>query len=307
MGYIFSHFKIKKKDDNNFLIMDNCTKKMILKNFGKKNVTLKIKNQTQEKGIYLAKYDEQKIIIKIKKTESLGLFEMKIYDILKVNHHKNICKLVNIFSDEYTYTYTIWKFYDGMDLYKYLFKKNGYIEYEIFKNILYQTMLGIEFIHSKNIVHCDLKLENIIIVDKKIKIIDFDLSIVEENDFVAESVFGTTGYIAPESYDLCIYSKKSDIWSLGVVFYLLITNIFPEGCCMNKMLVTTNSYSNLERMNSFKHLSFNLLENCAIKKNYDIKILEIIKSMLSFKDKNRSTAIELVELVELVEKIKCID
>lgn len=85
---------------------------------------------------------------------------------------------------------------------------------------------GLSYIHQHNVIHCDLKLENIFIgKDSQIKIGDFGLAhIYEKKKRTIEDVKGTIGYIAPEIYSFQKYTHQSDLYSLGMVFLHLFTS-----------------------------------------------------------------------------------
>lgn len=94
---------------------------------------------------------------------------------------------------------------------------------------LSQMCLGLSHIHSKNIIHRDLKLENILVTfSNSIKISDFGLS-VQLPDFnsKANKIVGSELYIAPEVYSNKGYNKSADLWSLGIILYQLATFDIP--------------------------------------------------------------------------------
>lgn len=97
------------------------------------------------------------------------------------------------------------------------------------KKIYSQICQGISYCHAKNIVHRDLKLENILIDENKlVKIIDFGFSIAIAPDKTLNIFCGTPSYMAPE-----IVSKKNykghatDIWALGILLFTLLCGHFP--------------------------------------------------------------------------------
>ncbi len=96
--------------------------------------------------------------------------------------------------------------------------------------ILKQVLSAINFCHTRNIVHRDLKPENLLL-DKdtdnpKIKIIDFGTSQVFSGDKKMSQKFGTPYYIAPEVLKKS-YNEKCDLWSCGVILYILLCGYPP--------------------------------------------------------------------------------
>ena len=97
------------------------------------------------------------------------------------------------------------------------------------RKIFKQVAEGIDYMHSKNVTHRDIKLENLLLEDKtkNIKIIDFGFAI-SCKDRKLTSFCGTPSYMAPE-----IISKKDylgppvDIWTLGILLYVLMCGHFP--------------------------------------------------------------------------------
>lgn len=93
-----------------------------------------------------------------------------------------------------------------------------------------QVLSAINYCHSSNIVHRDLKPENLLIdkeeVNPKIKIIDFGTSQHFTPDQSMSQKFGTPYYIAPEVLKKN-YTSKCDIWSIGVILYILLCGYPP--------------------------------------------------------------------------------
>ncbi|CAG0897254.1 unnamed protein product [Cyprideis torosa] len=88
-----------------------------------------------------------------------------------------------------------------------------------------QLVLGLSHIHGQNILHRDLKTQNIFMdkFHRTAKIGDFGISKVLESQSKAQSVVGTPSYISPELCEGKPYNHKSDIWSLGCVLYEMLT------------------------------------------------------------------------------------
>ncbi|XP_028993367.1 myosin light chain kinase, smooth muscle-like [Betta splendens] len=102
-------------------------------------------------------------------------------------------------------------------------------EREVIKYML-QIIDGVSFIHKQGIVHLDLKPENIMCVNKtgsKIKLIDFGLARRLENTGTLKVLFGTPEFVAPEVINYEAISYPTDMWSIGVICYILLSGLSP--------------------------------------------------------------------------------
>jgi calcium-dependent protein kinase len=231
-----------------------------------------------------SKENNKKYLLKIKSINENIHDEVEIFNKLRLKIHDNIIKFIDYKNCDHYY-YFIYEYFNGINLSDYIHDNYDNFNDCLIKNIIKQILNGFNFLHKNNIIHCDIKLDNIMINKKNIiKIIDFDLSKIIKKEYISDSIFGTIQYIAPESYDLCIYSKKSDIWSLGIVFYNIITNEFPY-----KNISSVHSNRNMYKWNEFKHPNLKIIKEIAKKNNYSQEIVKIIISMLTFKDENRPT------------------
>ena len=142
---------------------------------------------------------------------------------------KYLCKCHSIFDDQQN-AYLILDYYPNKTLKELLDKRITLSEIEV-KHYGFQLLLAIEYLHSKNILHRDLKLANILLSDKlEVKLCDFGLAIYNESE-KHNNVCGTPNYIAPEllknrKHDLN-YSFEIDIWAFGVILYCLFFNKTP--------------------------------------------------------------------------------
>ncbi|KAI1899222.1 hypothetical protein AGOR_G00059580 [Albula goreensis] len=102
-------------------------------------------------------------------------------------------------------------------------------EREVIKYML-QIVDGVQFIHKQGIVHLDLKPENIMCVNKtgsRIKLIDFGLARRLENSGSLKVLFGTPEFVAPEVINYEAISYPTDMWSIGVICYILVSGLSP--------------------------------------------------------------------------------
>jgi len=149
--------------------------------------------------------------------------------ILQELNHINIVKLYEMIEMP-NELYLIMELVKGHSLNSYIQSKQNkrLIEPECLK-IFEQISAGIEYCHSHNVIHRDIKMNNILIDDNQnIKIIDFGFSIVAASSQKLKAYCGTPAYMAPEvimkeSY----YGKPADIWSLGVLLFTMLCGTFP--------------------------------------------------------------------------------
>ena len=151
------------------------------------------------------------------------------------------------------------------DLLSYI-KKRGKLAEDVAKFIFKQIVLSLQYIHSHNIVHRDIKLDNILIdLDNNIKICDFGVSkIIKKGESMLEQC-GTPAYIAPEILLNQGYEGFGvDIWSAGVVLYAMLGGTVPfKGNNINELhdLIIKGEFKPLKDISpEASHLIKNILE-----------------------------------------------
>lgn len=93
---------------------------------------------------------------------------------------------------------------------------------------LYQTALGVKYLHDKKIIHRDIKPENLLLDDGfNVKMCDFGWSCVLEDNQVRESLCGTYEYMPPEILNEGTHTSKVDIWCLGILFFEMLHGYSP--------------------------------------------------------------------------------
>jgi serine/threonine protein kinase len=119
----------------------------------------------------------------------------------------------------------------GGDLFSYLEKRSFKIPENKSAEIIHKLATAIYYIHSYGITHRDLKPENILMTDttdeSDIRLVDFGLSKIIGPEETCNEPFGTLSYVAPEVLLELPYNKMVDIWSLGVITYLLLCGCLP--------------------------------------------------------------------------------
>ena len=152
-------------------------------------------------------------------------------NLMKKLNHKNITKILEMFEDD-KYILIIMEYINGGNLFSFV-KKRRKLSEKISKFLFKQIILGLQHIHSHNIVHRDVKLENILIdLNNTIKICDFGIGRVlsNPNDLLYDQC-GTPMYMAPE----ILFSSKDkgykgfpvDIWSAGIALYIMLSGTLP--------------------------------------------------------------------------------
>lgn len=148
-------------------------------------------------------------------------------DILAQMDHQNIAQLYKAFENE-SNVFMVMELCENQSLIELMRNRRRITETEI-RWYIAQLTRGIQYIHSKNIVHRDLKLGNLFLTAKmELKIGDFGLSeyITSQNDKLT-SVSGTPNYIAPEILEKMGHSYEVDIWAIGVIAYTLLVGAPP--------------------------------------------------------------------------------
>ena len=153
-------------------------------------------------------------------------------NILRTMDHPGVLKIFEFYSNRESYS-IVTELCPGGELFQQIIDKGPFNEkYSAF--IMYQLFSAINYCHKMNIVHRDLKPENILIVSKDqnnypiIKICDFGTSKIFEKGKIERKLVGSSYYIAPEVLKKR-YNEKCDLWSLGVIMYILLSARPPFG------------------------------------------------------------------------------
>ncbi|CAO3569274.1 unnamed protein product [Mortierella alpina] len=152
-------------------------------------------------------------------------------DLLKDLNHKNILKFIDVSQEKYK-TYIFTEFIEGVTLYGHYRDVNNYMSEVDTRHIFVQVCRAVEYLHKNNIVHRDIKSENIMITPTlHVKLIDFGLArhCVASRP-VLSTHCGTPSYMAPEialGEDSNGYGKPVDVWALGVVLFRMLTGSYP--------------------------------------------------------------------------------
>eukprot|EP00756_Hemistasia_phaeocysticola_P037363 Hpha_TRINITY_DN16692_c1_g1::TRINITY_DN16692_c1_g1_i4::g.180253::m.180253/K08794/CAMK1; calcium/calmodulin-dependent protein kinase I len=183
-------------------------------------------NKTTGQKVAVKIIDKNNIDVKI---ESLKT-EVKILMNVK---HENIVNLLDVFEDDGK-VYLIMELMVGGELFDRICNDypNGYSEKQA-SELIRQMIVAVQYFHGKGIIHRDLKPENLLFATKEdsslIKISDFGLAKIWSGDTLVKTACGSPNYVAPEVLlnDMRGYTFAVDMWSLGVILYVLLCGFCP--------------------------------------------------------------------------------
>ena len=187
--------------EGNFAKVSKCTNK-----FSNKICAVKVINKTNLKPKDLELIHQEKSYLSLIK-------------------HPNIIGLIDYFEDKKS-IYLVTEYCAGGDILSFI-EKNHEVSEKTAARIVRKIAEGIKYLNFFGIVHRDIKPENILFSQendiKSLKIIDLGVCQTLTYGQMANEPIGTNGYISPEIYMHKEYNFKTDIWSLGIILYLLIT------------------------------------------------------------------------------------
>ena len=236
--------------------------------------------------VYLAENSSKqkfaiKRINKEKKTVNQKVLLKEAEICLKLNH-KNIIKYYEIYED-IKYINIVME-QGQTDLFEFLIKSPlGYFPDEIAVDFLIQIFSAIDYLHSINIVHCDIKPENFVLKINKtkteLKLVDFGNIRRKPKDKERLNNFsGTREYMAPEALENYGFNEKVDEWAAGVIMYNMLTGADP---------FSSDNDSDYKDNIRFKEIKFEYIKN--------EKLRNLNKKLLNRFINNRITAKEAID------------
>lgn len=140
--------------------------------------------------------------------------------------HPNIVNVFDVGDDGGVY-YIVMELIEGITLKEYIAKK-GKLSIKEVTSIAIQVSMGLEAAHNHGIVHRDVKPQNIIIsTDGKVKVTDFGIARAASSNTISSNVMGSVHYSSPEQVRGGYSDEKSDIYSLGITLYEMVTGRVP--------------------------------------------------------------------------------
>lgn len=149
--------------------------------------------------------------------------------ILKELNHPNIMKLYEVY-DEPLFYYLVTELMGGGELFDRIVQKQAYNEREA-RDVCKVLFDAIGYCHDQNVAHRDLKPQNLLLMsrtnDLNIKIADFGFAKKVTSDYCLTTQCGSPEYVAPEILIGSSYGTKADMWSIGVIIYILLGGYAP--------------------------------------------------------------------------------
>ena len=185
-----------------------------------------------EVRLCLHKASQQQRAVKVLRKNLLDPKEMEMLKneiaILKDMDHPNIVNMYEYLEDEKRF-YIVTEICKGGELFDEIINRAKFDEHDA-AVVMKQLLSSVNYCHSNNIVHRDLKPENILLEQdrdlEKIKIVDFGTSLMFDPERNMDEKLGTAYYIAPEVIKKN-YNEKCDVWSAGVILYILLSGEPP--------------------------------------------------------------------------------
>ena len=287
----------------------------ILKNAFYSNIENRTKNKKEKSNNYVIKkkigegsFGEVYLVYSkktsmqcvLKKIDLKGLSKEEIKDtynevnLLKKLDHPNIIKFIEVYKSQKNLE-IITEFAEKGDLYNQInlqMKKKAYFPEKTLIDWLVQICQALKYIHSKHIIHRDIKPQNIFLNKKgSIKLGDFGVSKTLNNTLEKARTFvGTTYYLPPELINGKKYSYMADIWSLGVTFYQLMTFKMPfDGKSLPSIMKKIVSGEGYEKIS---------------KKYFSEDLINLVYKMMDSKPNHRPNANDILNMDFIKKRIE---
>jgi len=238
----------------------------------------------------LNKFNNLKVAIKILNKENMDETDIflvkKEIEILKIC--KNIGRVVHLYNHYETAKkfFLVFEYCSGNSLYDYLYPRNFNVSENDAKTIIYHLSSVIYDLELYGICHRDLKIENILLNSNNdiynLRLTDFGLSCIIGPNEKKNEPYGTLTYVAPEVLKREPYSFEVDLWSLGIITYLLLAGRLPFNNEDNNILM--NNIINIEPNYEILNL-----------KNISNEAIDFVKGLL---EKNVNKRLNINQVIE---------
>lgn len=166
--------------------------------------------------------------IRKRKNRKGGSEVQKEIEVLQKLSHDHIVKLYEHYESPIEIV-LILELVTGGELFHYLVERDRVTEEES-TWFVRQMLEALKYMHQLQVVHLDLKPENIVLCsrkERKVKLIDFGLSIILQDGVVVREITGTPEFVAPEIINFDPVTCAADMWSIGVMTYIMLSGCSP--------------------------------------------------------------------------------
>ena len=238
------------------------------------------------------KKTKERVAIKIIKKKKAKQSDIELVrteiDVMKLCHHPNVVHLLDHFENA-EYIFIVMEYIRGGRLTDYMKEKKFNFTEKRAAELIYEIAVGVKYLHKYGIIHRDLKPDNIMLTEANdkghIKIMDFGLSKILGKKEKTSDGFGTLTFVSPEVLIRKPYNKEIDIWSIGVILYLMLSGDLPfddeeddEQKIAKSIVFNEVEFPQKKFGNKSKEV-IDLIKRCLTKEPKDrIKVDEIIKS-----------------------------
>mmetsp|Transcript_4797 Transcript_4797/g.8947 ORF Transcript_4797/g.8947 Transcript_4797/m.8947 type:complete len:483 (-) Transcript_4797:657-2105(-) len=243
-------------------------------------------NLTSEIRSCYHKTTQKKRAVKVIRKHTKGAKRSEIMreiDVLKKLDHPNIVRLQQLYEDDKRF-YIVTEAMRGRGLFDEILQKGRFSEVDA-ACITYQMLSALNYLHQNNIVHRDLKPESILLEAETLHLTlyDFGSATYLNSEHRFSEVVGSTYYIAPEVLlEAETYNEKCDIWSCGVLLFILISGQAPYD-------------GKTEGEVKARICKGNYTMNAPIWEKASAEVKDLIKSLLTFAAVERPTAAQALD------------
>jgi len=222
------------------------------------------------------RYAAKHISARRRDQKKVAVEEIKLLQSL---NHEHIMKLIGAFESAKE-VILVMKYLDGGELFERVIAEDFILTESDCRIFMRQITLGVEYLHDNHVVHLDMKPENVVCVERNgnnIKIVDFGLAKVIRPGEEYRTMCGTVEFVAPEVVAYDKVSSSTDMWSLGVICYILLSGLSPFAGDTD-----LETYGNISRVKyDFDEEEFDIISADA---------LDFISQLLQKQPENRSSA-----------------
>jgi serine/threonine protein kinase len=165
----------------------------------------------------------------VKQAHAQGsILEREIEIMKKVGNHPNILTLHDVFQTKKN-VYLVMELAEGGEVFDHIVKHGQYSERDA-SIVAKQIVEAVKYLHDHGVAHRDLKPQNLLCGaggPTDIRIADFGLSKIFNSQTMMKTCCGSPEYVAPEILECTSYDNSVDMWSIGVIIYILLTGCFP--------------------------------------------------------------------------------